>query len=88
MLKDGGTLCIVDFDPGAPCKRAYHHSPGLWSYKMDYAALFLANPAYRLAEKVSASHDSLAFSADPQERIGIWSCRKDVANANATCGSP
>lgn len=50
--------------------------------------LFLANPAYRLAAKLSASHDALAFSADPQERIGIWLCRKDVANAYATIGTP
>jgi len=81
VLKDGGTLCIVDFDPDTPCKRAYHHHAGLWSYKMDYASLFLANPAYRLVQKVSASHAGLDWHPDPQERIGLWLCRKDLENA-------
>lgn len=81
VLKDGGVLCIVDFDPDVPCKRAYHHKPGLWSYKMDYSRLFVANPAYRLVHKVSASHAGIQWHADPQERIGLWVCRKDLAHA-------
>lgn len=73
VLKDG--------DPDVPCKRAYHHKSGLWSYKMDYSRLFVANPAYRLVHKVSASHAAIQWHADPQERIGLWLLRKDLAHA-------
>jgi SAM-dependent methyltransferase len=81
VLRDGGTLCIVDFDPDVPCRRAYHHLSGMWSYKMDYSRLFLSNPAYRLSHKSSVSHGGLSWHPDPQERIGIWLLRKDLENA-------
>src|SRR6266850_7200380 len=44
-LKDGGHLIIHDFDPEYPHKVPYHHKDGLFSYKMDYSKLWLANPA-------------------------------------------
>ena len=55
-FRDGGTLAIVDFDPPSPRRRGTATRPGLWSHKMDYAAPFLAFPAYSLAEVSSASH--------------------------------
>jgi ubiquinone/menaquinone biosynthesis C-methylase UbiE len=81
VLRNGGTLAIVDFDPHVPMRRAYHHKPGLWSYKMDHSRLFLANPAYRLVEKVSASHAGPGWVQDPNERLALWICRKDAENA-------
>lgn len=84
VLAEGGLLCIVDFDPGAPCKRPYHHREGMWSYKMDYSALFLSHPAYCLVHKASLSHSGLDWHPDPQERVGMWLCRKDSQNAYRT----
>lgn len=81
VLKDGGTLAIHDFDPDAPTVRPYHHHPGLNSYKMDYARLFLADPAYVLAEKISFTHQSAHWSPDAQERVGLWICRKNTQAA-------
>lgn len=72
VLKAGGYLFIADFDPVQPCRRTYVHDPGLWSYKMNYPALWLANPAYTLVEKVPYSHTTYTFHADPQERLAAW----------------
>lgn len=81
VLRDGGLLVIYDFDPDVPCVRQYRHLPGLNSYKMDYSRLYLANPAYSLIEKLSFSHSDLQWSADPQERLGLWICRKNMQSA-------
>ena len=48
---------------------------------MDHARLFLANPAYVLAEKRATSHTTGRWEADPQERVAVTVCRKDLAHA-------
>jgi len=78
VLKNGGLLVIHDFDPDFPRMRRYAHHNGLWSYKMNYSALFTANPAYVLIEKASFSHVDMQWTADPQERVGLWLCRKNI----------
>jgi SAM-dependent methyltransferase len=84
VLRDGGLLVIVDFDPDAPSMRAYHHKPGLNSFKMDYARLFLANPAYSLVEKHATSHTTGRWEPDPQERVALSICRKHLGQAYRT----
>jgi SAM-dependent methyltransferase len=81
VLRDGGVLVIVDFEPEAPCARSYSHRPGLLSYKMDHSRLFLANPAYVLAEKHATSHTTGRWEHDPQERVALTICRKDLEHA-------
>jgi SAM-dependent methyltransferase len=78
VLKDGGFIAIHDFDPDVPCVRPYRHRPGVNSYKMDYSALFLCNPAYVLAEKTAFSDGGAAWTSDPQERIALWICKKNL----------
>lgn len=46
VLADKGHLVIHDFNTDYPHKNPYKHKDGLWSYKQDYAELFLANPTY------------------------------------------
>ena len=67
-LNDGGHLIIHDFDPEYPHKVPYHHKAGLFSYKMDYSKLWLANPAYSLVGK-TAIPDGTA----------VWVLKKDIA---------
>lgn len=50
-LNSGGYLAIHDFDPPHPHAVPYHHKEGLFSYKMDYSKLWLANPTYELFSK-------------------------------------
>lgn len=79
ILKPGGHLGIWDFDPPYPQKRTYHHLPGLFSYKMDYSRLFLANPAYALIDKRSLSMSGVdAFDEEPGERLGVWGMKKVI----------
>lgn len=50
-LNENGYLVIHDFDQEKPEKVPYHHADGVYSYKMDYSKLWLANPAYQLLSK-------------------------------------
>lgn len=68
VLAEQGHLVIHDFDPEYPHRVEYHHQPGFYSYKMDYAALFLANPAYRLVLKTK-----------PDAETAVWILQKDTA---------
>lgn len=74
VLADGGHLVIYDFLPEKPCSRRYEHLDGLTSYKMDYSALFLANPAYR-SVKSSVTH------CGPGDRTGVHVLKKDLVSA-------
>jgi SAM-dependent methyltransferase len=78
VVRDGGLVVIHDFDPIAPCVRPYKHVEGINSYKMDYSALFLSDPAYSLVEKMSFAHDAIQWASDPQERLALWICRKNL----------
>jgi SAM-dependent methyltransferase len=83
VLKDGGFLAIVDFDPGASMKRRYHHAEGITTYKTDYAQLFLGFPQYVLVEKRSFSHTGERFDSDPGERLAIQVLNKHLAGGYA-----
>jgi SAM-dependent methyltransferase len=83
VLKDGGFLAIVDFDPGAPMKRRYHHADGITTYKSDYARMILGFPQYVLVEKRSFSHAGERFESDPGERLAIQVLNKHLAGGYA-----
>jgi SAM-dependent methyltransferase len=80
VLRRGGRAMIVDFDPAVAHRRPFAHQPGLWSYKMCYPGLWLANPEYVLVEKCSYSHEDNHFHADPGERVGAWVLAKQAHN--------
>lgn len=54
-LPTGGHLIIHDFDPPQPQVIPYSHRPNVLTYKMDYAALWLANPCYELVSKTKTA---------------------------------
>jgi len=55
LLKENGYIAIHDFHPRAPYVLPYHHKEGLFSYKMRYADLWLANPAYEWISETSTA---------------------------------
>lgn len=54
----GGHLLLGDFYPDEPTKTPYHHRDGAWTYKADYAAIFLATGLYHLVDRVVFDHDT------------------------------
>jgi SAM-dependent methyltransferase len=52
-LNEKGFLVVHDFDPPTPEVVPYKHADGVYSYKMDYSKLWLANPAYELVSKTT-----------------------------------
>lgn len=71
ILKKGGFLAILDFDPIVRHKKEYHHQPGCYTYKNDYADILLSSGHYTLIAKHSFSHDSNYFVKDPNQRISV-----------------
>jgi ubiquinone/menaquinone biosynthesis C-methylase UbiE len=79
VLKPRGWLLIHDFFAGSPSKRAYHHRSGLFSYKMDYRALFAWNPAYMTYAHKVRHHAELGYTDDPGEWVATSVLRKNQA---------
>jgi len=78
VLKNGGYLAIVDFDPDLPVRRRYSHAAGVTTYKSDHARMFLGFPHYVLVEKRAFSHHGDTFDTDASERLAIQVLYKDV----------
>lgn len=50
-LNENGYIIIHDFESQKPEVVPYKHKRGVYSYKMDYSKLWLANPAYEFVSK-------------------------------------
>lgn len=70
-LKNEGHIIIHDFIVDTPYRRKYKHKDGVWSYKMDYSQLWLANPSYyrRLHFKNSAEDIGVSIL---RKRLDQW----------------
>ena len=55
LLAEGGHLAIHDFHPTQPELVPYHHKEGLFTYKMRYDNLWLANPAYEWVSEMKTA---------------------------------
>ncbi|RTL30674.1 MAG: class I SAM-dependent methyltransferase [Burkholderiales bacterium] len=71
VLKLGGYLAILDFDPSCRNKRPYAHKPGVYSYKTSYADFFTSGGHYYLVSKDSMSHGTPHFTPDSDERVSL-----------------
>jgi len=78
VLKTGGFLEILDFDPIHRHKRPYHHKEGIFTYKHQYTNLFIDSGHYYLMAKESFSHAENFFSKDSNERISVNVLYKEI----------
>jgi SAM-dependent methyltransferase len=80
LLKNGGLVLLGDFLPNSPAKSHYHHLPELevFTFKQDYAAIFLASACYEAVALLTHQHASKRPSADytASDRAGTWLLRK------------
>jgi SAM-dependent methyltransferase len=67
-VADGGVLVISDFDPPFPRANPYSHLEGLFTYKQDYVACFLALGIYQLELRRTIARGSAANQSDPYDR--------------------
>lgn len=82
VVGDGGFLIIGDFLPSHPTRRPYHHLPGrgVFTYKQDYAAVFIASGSYQTIAMLCGDHSSKVPTpvVDDDDRVATWLLRKTV----------
>ena len=71
VLKKGGFLAILDFEPKRRHKRDWHHKLGLFSFKTSHTDFFTAGGYYYLVAKESFSHGAGHFTTDNDKRVSI-----------------
>jgi N-acylneuraminate cytidylyltransferase len=71
-LDVGGHLVIHDFDSDHPHRVKYEHKEGLFSWKMDYSKLWLANPQYKLIDKVKPDKDTAVWLLRKNSIDDMW----------------
>lgn len=76
VLKPDAWLVINDFFAPTPVRREYHHKPGVFSYKMDYRALFEWHPAYTCYAHRINHHGQGSFTDDSHEWVATSVLRK------------
>jgi ubiquinone/menaquinone biosynthesis C-methylase UbiE len=77
VLKPDAWLVINDFFAPTPVRREYHHKPGVFSYKMDYRALFDWHPAYTCYAHRLNHHGQSSFTDASQEWVATSVMRKN-----------
>lgn len=81
VLADGGHLVLGDFAPANRWRIPYRHRAGVWTYKQDYAALFLASGLYRaVAMQIGDHGGGPADSAPEGSRTAVWLLRKSLTD--------
>ncbi len=81
VLKEKGTMVVIDFDTNIAYKRNNIHNQEAVTYKMQYSKLFLANPQYYLIKKETYSHADMKFTPDIQERVALNILYKEDINS-------
>jgi len=77
---NGGHLIVCDFLPDTPTRVKYHHLPDkeVYTYKQDYAKIFLSAGLYNLVDQFIFDHDehTIIKKDVPSDRRGVCLCLK------------
>jgi SAM-dependent methyltransferase len=78
VTAEGGWLLIGDFHPWFPTRNRYHHLPdaNLYTYKQDYAEIFLASHLYQSVAQLTANDRELQADASDDRRNAVSLLRK------------
>jgi len=92
VLADGGHLIIGDFSPLHPQRVLYHHQPdaGIYTYKMNYADIFLASRIYTLLSAQVFDHAGFRPSTEvaPHDRFSVTILKKQFVAGFLTKARP
>jgi len=76
-VKLGGHLVIGDFYPEEPQRVQYKHAAKIGTYKLDYAALFLASACYEAVGELVYHHETREIGpCEPEHRAVVTLLRK------------
>lgn len=78
VLRAGGFLAILDFEPSGRRQNPYHHLQGVTTFKNSYAEFFTAGGHYYLIAKDSLTNETRQFSPDRDERVTINVLFKEI----------
>jgi ubiquinone/menaquinone biosynthesis C-methylase UbiE len=81
VLKDKGSMMILDFFPPVPYKNPYSHYKNIHSYKMDYSKMFLWNPSYSIIHTEVFTHSGYKKIDIPDERVSLTVLSKNISVA-------
>lgn len=77
LLVDGGFLLLGDFAPVGFVRTPYHHTPEMWTFKQDYAAVFMASGLYHPVAMLTGAHGGVwSGSVGETDRVGTWLLQK------------
>jgi len=76
VLRSPAWLLILDFFSPVSRSRAYHHKPGVLSFKMDYRMLFTWHPDYECMTHKVRHHLKSICTDDSEEWVGLSVIRK------------
>ncbi len=92
VLAPGGILSVGDFLPPSPERVRYHHLPEqeVYTYKQDYAAVFLASNCYELITQTVFDHRGWVkkTEVEARERFSVSLLRKDLSRKYLTRERP
>jgi SAM-dependent methyltransferase len=90
VLAEDGFLSIGDFYPSFPQRVRYHHLPeqDVWTYKQNYADVFLASNLYEMVASYSFDHATHALRSDvqPEDRAQVALLRKCIGGRYQNAG--